>query len=41
MPEILKLSPVGASRLDLSSISSEDLWRKSGRFEKGNSEVRL
>ena len=34
-----KLSLTGASKLDLSSISSEDLWITSGRFKKVNSEV--
>jgi prolyl-tRNA synthetase len=36
-----KLIVLGASRLDLSSISSEELWRKSGRLENANSEVSL
>jgi prolyl-tRNA synthetase len=35
----LKLSLLGASKLDLSSISSEDLWTASGRFKRVNSEV--
>lgn len=34
-----KLSLLGASKLDLSSISSEDLWTTSGRFKRVNSEV--
>jgi prolyl-tRNA synthetase len=34
-----KLSLLGASKLDLSSISSEDLWTVSGRFKRVNSEV--
>jgi prolyl-tRNA synthetase len=37
--ESLELSLLGASKLDLSSISSEDLWKTSGRFKKVNSEV--
>ncbi len=34
-----RLNLLGASKLDLSSISSEDLWTTSGRFKKVNSEV--
>lgn len=29
----------GASKLSLSSISSEDIWSRSGRLEKAGSEV--
>lgn len=32
---------VGASKVALSSISSEALWQKSGRLKDGDSEVRL
>ncbi|RKF63549.1 Proline--tRNA ligase [Erysiphe neolycopersici] len=33
------MSHLGASRLSLSSISSEELWQKSGRLKKAKSEV--
>ncbi|POS87129.1 hypothetical protein EPUL_000720, partial [Erysiphe pulchra] len=33
------MSHLGASRLSLSSVSSEELWQKSGRLEKAKSEV--
>ena len=31
---------IGASKLSLSTISSEELWRKSGRLQGDSSEVR-
>lgn len=33
------MSHLGASRLSLSSVSSEELWQKSGRLDKAKSEV--
>ena len=37
--EIASEVHAGASKVSLSTFSSEDLWKKSGRLGKGSSEV--
>lgn len=41
LAHVIKTLSVGASRLSLSTISSEELWRKSGRLESVAPEVRV